>query len=286
MAWPRHTATPPPAASTITTFLHQAGAIDPEEAAKHRSYRRFERESPNELWQMDHRSPLQLDDGRCYPLTVLDDCSRFLLGLRASPDQTRLTVQTHLTSIFHFYGLPNAILTDNGSPWGYDQEHPHTALTIWLLHLDVVVLHSRPYHPQTLGKDERFHRTLKAELLRNAHWPDRAVAQTHFDQFRTRYNELRPHESLNMDVPASRYYPSHRSFPETLPAIEYEHGDVVRKVSPEGRVTLGKRRYRVSKGLRGYPVALREGPEDGVLTVYFRRYAVDQIDLHRPYDVD
>ena len=275
-----------PSPSTITTILHQAEAIDPEEAAKHRSYCRFEREFPNELWQMDHRSPLALGDGRCYPLTVLDDCSRFLLGLRASPDQTRHAVQTHLTDIFRLYGLPTAILTDNGPPWGYDREHPHTALTIWLLHLDVMVLHSRPYHPQTLGKGERFHRTLKAELLRDAHWPDLAVAQTHFDRFRTFYNEVRPHESLDMDVPASRYHPSHRTFPETLPAIEYQPGDVVRKVTAEGRVTLGNRRFRVSKGLRGYPVALREGPEEGLLTVYFRHYVVGQIDLHSPSDVD
>ena len=106
-----------PAASTITAILRRHGQLDEAESAKHRAYQRFEMEQPNQLWQMDFKGyfPLIMG-GRCHPLTVLDDCSRFLVGLQACPDETHRTVQERLTAIFRRYGLPQRMLMDNGSP--------------------------------------------------------------------------------------------------------------------------------------------------------------------------
>ena len=129
-----------------------------------KAYRRFEHQ--RDLWQMDFKGHIPVGScGRCHPLTVLDDHSRFSLGVRACADEKTQTVHDHLTSIFRRYGMPDTILVDNGSPWGSDFYHPFTPLTVWLVQLGVRVVHSRPYHPQTLGKLERFHRSLKTELL-------------------------------------------------------------------------------------------------------------------------
>lgn len=114
---------------------------------------------------------------------------------------------------------------------------PYTPLNVWLLHLSVDVVHSRPYHPQTPGKDERFHRTLKAEVLRWTSFSDLAACQRAFDRWRHIYNRQRPHEALDMAVPASRYQPSPRPFTQSLPPITYGPDDQVRKVQPR---RLGK----------------------------------------------
>ncbi|NIR98045.1 MAG: transposase family protein, partial [Gammaproteobacteria bacterium] len=116
--------------------------------------------------QMDFKGHFALDAGRCHPLTVLDDHSRYAVGLYACGDERTGTVQGRLSEVFRRYGLPERMLMDNGSPWGDDGTHPYTPLTVWLLRLGVGVSHGRPYHPQTQGKDERFHRTLGAEVLR------------------------------------------------------------------------------------------------------------------------
>ncbi len=134
------------------TKKHHAGTID--------------RSNPNALWQMDFKGHFAMLKGRCHPLTILDDHSRFCLGLQACANETIETTQIHLTHIFRRYGLPLALLCDNGGPWGSGYPHIElTKLTVWLIRLGIQVLHGRPAHPQTQGKDERFHRTLKAEVL-------------------------------------------------------------------------------------------------------------------------
>ena len=155
----------------ITAILRRHQLIEPSESLKHKPYKRFEHERPNQLWQMDFKGHIPVvSGGRCHPLTVLDDHSRFSLGVRACADERTQTVHDHLTSIFSHYGMPNTILVDNGSPWGSDVDHPFTPLTVWLVQLGVRVVHSRPYHPQTLGKLERFHRSLKTELLQGSRY--------------------------------------------------------------------------------------------------------------------
>ena len=133
--------------------------------------------------------------------------------------------------------MPYTMLVDNGSPWGNDLDHPFTPLTAWLIQLGVRVVHSRPYHPQTLGKLERFHRSLKAELLAGRTYTDLARCQAAFDRWRDFYNLERPHHALDLDTPASRYTISQRSFPETLPIVEYDTDDEVRTVDFNGRIS-------------------------------------------------
>jgi len=268
-----------PAASTITAILHRHGRIDPEESVKHKAWRRFEARAPNDLWQMDFKGHFAAGDGRCHPLTVLDDHSRYALGLEACDNEQTGTVKERLTRIFRRYGLPRELLVDNGSPWGLDGGHPYTSLTVWLLRLGLRVIHSRPYHPQTLGKDERFHRTLGSELLKYCQDLPLARCQQRFDDWRLIYNLERPHEALEMAVPASRYRVSSRSFPERLPPVEYGPGDAVRKVQSEGWISFRGREFRLSKAFRGECVALRPTSSDGIWEVVFCDQKITQIDF-------
>src|SRR5258706_2028828 len=212
-----------PAASTCTAILRRAQLLAPEAGERHTAWQRFERALPNELWQMDFKGHFPTQAGpRCHPLTALDDHSRFNLVLAACGDETGATVRTALTQAFRSYGLPEALLCDNGPPWGNaDAPGPHTALTVWLLRLGVRVLHGRPYHPQTQGKEERFHRTLHEDLLVQHTWRDLDHCAAQFPRFRDIYNCERPHDSLAGATPISRYRPSPRSLPAELPTIAY-----------------------------------------------------------------
>ena len=268
-----------PAASTITAILHRQGLIDPEASAKHKAWQRFEAPGPNDLWQMDFKGHFAAAAGRCHPLTVLDDHSRYALGLEACTDERGVTVKARLTGIFRRYGLPRKMLMDNGSPWGSDATHPYTPLTVWLLRLGVKVGHSRPYHPQTLGKDERFHRTLKAEVLQYCQGLELDRCQARLDAWRLVYNLERPHEALGMAVPMSRYRESPRSFPEAMPPLVYGPGDQVRRVQAEGWITFKGRDFRLSKAFRGEPVALRPTVPDGQWEVYFGQHCIARINL-------
>jgi transposase InsO family protein len=269
-----------PSASTVTAILRRKEQIDEEEAQKHRAFERFEMEQPNELWQMDFKGYFSLEEGGyCHPLTVLDDHSRFLVGLKACPNETRTTVQEQLTGIFRCYGLPDRMLMDNGSPWGDDRESRHTVLTAWLIRLGVDISHGRPYHPQTQGKDERLHRTLQEELLSRHTLNNLPHCQLHFDQWRDIYNFERPHEALDLQPPASCYQPSSRPFPEVLPPILYDTSDIVRKVDKSGKIYFDGHSFRVGKAFRFNPVAIRPTQQDGNYEVYFCQLKIAQFSL-------
>ena len=271
------------AKSTAHSILQRHGRVRDRLDQLAGSYQRFEQERPNQLWQMDFKGHFALGNGeRCHPLTVLDDHSRYALCLQACSNQQTGTVQAQLTAVFRRYGLPERMLMDNGSPWGSDREHQHTPLTVWLLRLGVAVSHSRPYHPQTQGKDERFHRSLKVEVLAQRIFGDFELMQLRFDEWRYCYNHLRPHEALAMNVPASRYQVSHRSFPEQLPPLEYGATDQVRKVQTDGSISFRHREWRVGRAFRGHPVALRPTLTDGVYEIYFATHRILTIDLRQP----
>lgn len=268
-----------PVASTITEIVRRNGWLEEGESAKHKPFTRFEHPAPNCLWQMDFKGHFALSQGRCHPLTVLDDHSRFSLGLFACGDERTETVKAHLSEIFRRYGLPERMLMDNGAPWGDTPENRYTPLGVWLLLLGVAISHGRPFHPQTQGKDERFHRTLQAEVLRYERFCDLAGCQHRFDAWRQLYNHERPHEALGMQVPASRYQLSPRPFPEVLPPIDYGPDDWVRKVGDKGRLSFRGRFFTVPKAFKGYPVALRHTVTDGVMEVVFCSHTIAQIDL-------
>jgi transposase InsO family protein len=154
----------------------------------------FEFPELNELWQMDFKGDVAMDRGRCHPLTVLDDHSRYSLGLIACTDETDETARGHLTALFRRYGLPAAMLSDNGSSWGGSGSQDYTGFAVWLMRVGIRLHHSRAYHCQTQGKDERFHRSLKVEMLQMHRLADLVTCQAAFAFWRTINNEQRPHE--------------------------------------------------------------------------------------------
>jgi len=273
---------PVPSASTITAILHRHGKIDPAESIKRVPMQRFERPHPNDLWQMDFKGDFGLGcGGRCHPLTVLDDHSRYSIGLRACGNQRYGTVRDELFQLFRLHGLPRMMLMDNGTPWGVAHSPGvcFTRLTAWLLRLDVQVIHGRPYHPQTQGKEERFHRTLKEELLRDRWYGTRAEAQRDFDPWRRMYNYERPHEALDMAVPADRYRPSERAMPAKTPPLLYGPGVEVRSVNPSGQVRFQGKTMKVSEAFAGNRIGLRPTETDGVYCILWGRYPVGEADM-------
>ncbi len=267
-----------PAASTITEILRRRELLGGSGASAPAT-QRFERERPNELWQMDFKGHFELGGGgRCHPLTVLDDHSRYALVLEACGNEQGETVRARLMSAFRRYGLPEKMLMDNGSPWGNTRESPWTPTTVWLLKLGVRVGHGRPYHPQTQGKEERFHRTLRAEVLQGRVFADLAESQRRFDVWREVYNFERPHEALGMGVPGSRYEASGRAFPERLAEVEQSPGDALRKVQHGGAISFRGSTWHVSKAFVGERVGVRPTTVDGVWEVWFGRQSLGVLD--------
>lgn len=274
--------TQPPAASTVHEILRRHGRIVPARGGAPAT-QRFEQPGANLLWQMDFKGWITLADGtRCHPLTIIDDHSRYVPCLKACADQQGETVKAHLTQTFSRYGLPDAVFVDNGSPWG----EGWTRLGVWLLKLGVRVLHSRPYHPQSRGKNERFHRTLVAEVLALRRFADLPDVQRAFDRWREVYNFERPHEALGQDVPVSRYRPSPRAMPEHLPAADYDAQEIVRTVSStKAYVAFKGRFWKVPKAFRGERLAIRPIDRDGRYGVFYAAHQVASIDLTKPQTV-
>jgi transposase InsO family protein len=272
-----------PAPSTVTAILKRHGVELGTFGGGQSAFTRFERARPNELWQMDFKGHVALHAGRLHPLTVLDDHSRFSVVLAACANEQTETVRQQLIIAFRRYGLPERLMTDNGSPWGDGPGSPFTPLGVWLIEHGIRISHSRPYHPQTMGKDERFHRSLKAEVLSAPPFADLAAAARAFERWRNVYNTQRPHEALELAVPASRYQPSPRDYVETIAPFEYAPDDIVRCVQQGGRVSLLGRAVKLPKAFRGKAVAFRPTTTDGVFDVVFRTQMIATVDI-RPLD--
>src|ERR1700738_3632402 len=241
-----------PQPSTVTEILRRHGRLESAERVPH-AWRRFERAVPNQLWQMGFKGHVALAQGhgRVHPLTVRDDPSRYAIGLEACADERGATIQARLRELFRRYGLPDQMLMDNGGAWGRTSAmQAYTPFSVWLLRLGIRVSHGRPYHPQTQGKDERFHRSLKAEVLERNSYADLAACQHAFDKWRHIYNHERPHEALGLNPPGARYQPSPRAFCEQLPPIAYSPGDIVRKADIRGVITFKNRYIRIGKAFR------------------------------------
>lgn len=275
------------APSTVSGILHRHGLIVPR-APEDKAWERFEHEQPNVLWQADFKGHFETLQGRCSPLTVLDDHSRYNLVLQACGNTRTQTVREHLETAFHRYGLPVRMNFDNGAPWGSpSQPGQVTELGLWLIRLGIRLSHSRPYHPQTNGKEERFHRSLKAEVLNGKSFEHLAHAQSAFERWRQVYNHERPHEALQMQTPITRYRPSPRTFPEVLPTIEYGSDDQVVRVKWNGELGFRDRKFKVSSALHRHDVAIRPRPaEDGIFDVYFAHHRCGTIDLSTHHATD
>jgi transposase InsO family protein len=257
-----------PAVSTVHAILVRQGCIEQASGLGHAPWQRFEHAAPNDLWQMDFKGHVGMRQGRCHPLTVLDDHSRYALCLSACGNEQQETVQGHLIATFRRYGLPQRMTMDNGSPWGDTQTH-YTAMDVWLMKQGIRVSHSRPYHPQTQGKDERFHRSLKAEVLQGAPFCNLEQAQKAFDHWRQVYNQQRPHEALGMQVPQQRYRTSPAEYRSAPPPPEYTSQDGVRKVQAEGEISWQNHSYRIGKAFVGERIAIRPTLHQGQYDVFW-----------------
>jgi transposase InsO family protein len=270
----------PPAVSTIHAILKREDRIHPRVGGAIAS-RRFEMSAPNLLWQMDFKGWIRLgDDTRCHPLTVVDDHSRYDLCLQACPNERGDTVRQRLELTFRRYGLPEAFFVDNGTPWGDPSGERWTRFSVWLLKLGIAIIHSRPYHPQSRGKNERFHRTLQAEVFALHHFRNLAETQRALDAWREVYNFERPHQALDQQVPASRYRPSSRAMPNRLPKPDYDRGDIVRTISTtKAYIHFKGRSWKVPQAFCGERVAIRPLSTDGQYGVFFAAHQVATIDL-------
>ena len=271
---------PPP--STVTAILHRHGLITAQSSLAAQHWQRFEHDAPNALWQIDFKGDFDTAKSRCYPLTLLDDHSRFNLALQACANVATASVQLHLAQAFARYGLLLRINADNGAPWGSPREPGRSLSTlgVWLIRLGIRLTHSAPYHPQTNGKIERFHRSLKAEVINGAGFADLAQAQLAFERWRGVYNHQRPHDALGLRTPAHRYEPSPRPMPGVLAPIEYPSEDAVATVKWNGQVRFKGHRLRVSNALLDLPVAFRADPDDeGCFDAFFCHHRLMRVDL-------
>lgn len=279
----KHQGIAPPAVSTVHQILRRHGRVVPPTNSC-AGYQRFEMEAPNLLWQMDFKGWVRMaDQACCHPLTIVDDHSRFAVCLTACLNEQGSTVQRQLELTFRHYGLPDAIFVDNGGPWGDSAGSGWTRLGVWLLKLGVDVLHSRPFHPQSRGKNERFHRTLKCEVFALERFRNLAAVQRAFDRWREVYNFERPHEALDQAVPASRYRPSPRAMPSRVPTVEYDQHDIVRSVFTTKHFISFKGRYwKVPQAFQGERVAIRPRGPDGCYGIFFGAREIARIDLSDP----
>jgi transposase InsO family protein len=264
--------------ATIDRIIRREGLVDP--ATSHRpATTRFERAAPNELWQMDFKGQYPLRDRTwCFPLSVLDDHSRFAVGLFALRGTEGAPVAAVLRQCFERYGLPVAMLVDHGCPWwSTSNGHGLTTLTVGLIEQGITLAYSGVRHPQTQGKVERFHRTLGERLRRWGVPQDFAAFPAALDRFRTEYNEVRPHEATQLRPPVTRYTPSPRAYQAVPPRWDYPRELDVRRVDHAGCLSIDGRRYFVCEALAARWVACHAlGPRR---LVQYRHLYVRDINL-------
>lgn len=263
--------------STLNRVLKRAGRTASTQV-EGQARRRFARSGCNELAQLDFKGEYKVEGGLCYPLALVDDCSRYLLGLWALPTQATEAVQGALRAHFRAHGKPEALLLDHGVPWWSSSSgHGLTRLGVWLMNHDIELIWSGFRHPQTQGKVERLHRTLK-ERTRHEGVP-RTLAgwQQWAPRFRREYNQRRPHEALGMQTPAQVYRTEHlRAYQEPPPAWDY--GDAVtRTLNPGGCLNWAGRQWFVCEALAGERVRVDE--LEGRLLITYRRTCVRELNL-------
>ena len=274
---------PWPAASTITTLLHGAALIAPRRrrapTIPGALAPMLTASVPNALWTLDYKGEFTTGDGYyCYPLTLVDSATRFLLACDAHRHIRSDAVRTTLAHCFRTYGLPQAILSDNGAPFASVRApRRFSPLSAWLVQLGIRPLFTQPRHPEQNGRHERLHRTLKAETTKP---PARTLIaqQRCFDAFRDEYNCLRPHEALGLTPPARHYHPSERPWPPRLASLTYPTEYLVRRIAPSGVLNWHQRQIYLSTSLAGQDIGLH--PVSAThYDVYFADYLLGTLDV-------
>lgn len=276
----RHPEMPWPARSTAADVLARHGlVVSPRRVRRpgHPGRPRTPMTAPNEIWTIDFKGQFRTGDGRyCYPLTVMDGFSRYLLACQALRTTATPPTQAVLTQLFRAYGLPQILRSDNGVPFATTALGRLSQLAVWWIRLGIYPELIEPASPQQNGRHERFHRTLKRETARPP-LATLAAQQRRFSAFRLEYNHERPHEALALDTPAARYTPSPRAFPEQIPAIEYPAHYEVRRVSRNGGIRWQHAWINVSHVLGGEYVGLHE-VDDGLWDVHFGPLCLGRLD--------
>lgn len=277
---PRHPGTTWPAVSTVNDLLgrhrlltrrrrrrshHHPGVVPPTTTA------------PNDLWTADFKGQFPTGDGiYCYPLTIADQHTRFLLTCQALPSTKAMGARAVFERAFRTFGLPTAIRTDNGIPFASGGLHGLTTLNVWWWRLGIQHQRIHPGRPQQNGAHERMHRTLKRAAIRPPR-PNAAAQQRAFNRFRTEYNEDRPHAALDGQTPASRYQPSPRPYPRTLPPQEYPGHFLVKRITNAGTFRFQRRLLFLSNPLKGHRVGLEE-VDNGIWAIYFNTILLAKLD--------
>jgi transposase InsO family protein len=261
---------------TINRILKRRGLVSKWDSHPP-ALQRFERHEPNELWQMDGKGKYGSKDGTCYPLSLLDDHSRYAVGLFALPAFTAQLIYPCLVRTFEQHGVPEAMLMDRGSVWWSTMNgYGLTWLSVALIEQGIGLHYGRVHHPQTQGKVERFHRTLNDAMRHRgkpeymAEWPET------LEEFRRSYNEVRPHEALGMKCPVERYRVSVRSYQPRPREWTYPEGSVVKRLNPQGFLYWQGENWFVCEALAGKFVRVESVA--GLLLVSYRHMYVREID--------
>jgi len=260
-----------PARSTVCEILNRKGLVPKKRRRRvigHPGKPSSQVLVPNDLWCVDFKGQFKTGDGiYCYPLTVTDDYSRYLLGCQGLTGTSVAEAKPVFARLFKEYGLPTRIRSDNGVPFATTTLARLSALSAWWVRLGILPELIEPGKPQQNGRHERMHKTLKAEATRPP-GANRQAQQRKFNHFRQEFNEERPHEALDMATPGSIYVPSRREMPDRLPPLEYPDRFEVRYVSGNGGIRWNKGWVNVSSTCIGEYVGLEE-IDDGVWNVYF-----------------
>lgn len=276
----------PPCVKTVNNILNRYHCIDKEESLKHMPHTRFEKERCNEMWQADFKGEFRMQDGNyCFPLDIMDDHSRFAIRVEADTHTAGRVIPT-FREAFYEYGMPDSILSDNGAQFaGFRQGY--TQFEKWLMNHDVLPLHGRIKHPQTQGKIERFHRTMKQELLKHYTPADITDAARALHAWRDSYNCERPHEALGMKCPAAIYVPSARIYCDAVESYTYGGAFHVIKVNSWGYVRFDRFQIYLSETMAGEYIEFRPHRDRDTFVACYRNFTIGEFDsrtgelLHR-----
>lgn len=268
-----------PCAKTVNNVLNRHNCISEEESAKHKPFTRFEKDTCNDMWQTDFKGEFRMENQQyCYPLTILDDHSRFSIAIVPRLSTENVVIPAFKRA-FSEFGLPKAVLSDNGAQFaGF--RRGYTQFEKWLMTLDVLPVHGRIKHPQTQGKIERFHRSMKCELLTHVRIENIDDADRKFSQWRQKYNFQRPHEALGMRCPGEIYTPSLRPLPDKITSFSYGGEFHVIKVNSWGYVRFDRWQVYLSETMIGEYVEFRPNPHGDSFFACFRNFKIAEFDAH------
>lgn len=269
-----------PAPSTAGEILRRVGLVAPRKRRRppvHPIRVPVPAARPNELMTIDFKGHFRLGDRRyCYPLTIVDGFSRYILACDALLSNDYEQTRRVFERVFRTYGLPQRILSDNGSPFASPGLARLSKLSMWWVRLGIGIERIVPGRPEQNGAHERMHLTLKDQTTRPPA-RDHRRQQAVFDRFRNEYNQERPHEALGQRRPASIYTPSRRPYPESLPRVSYPGHFETRRVSHNGMMRWKDDRLFISKTLVGETIGLEE-IEDGIWSVYYGEVLLARFD--------